>query len=130
METTRQKKISGILQKDLIAILQRLLKDSLKNTLIASVTKVKISPDLSVAKVYVSVFPVKASKEVFELIKESKSAIRNSLGMLVKNQIRRIPELSFFLDDSLEYIEKIDSALKSGEDPIKNTDLLEKRKNI
>jgi len=130
METTRQKKISGILQKDLIAILQRLLKDCLKNTLIASVTKVKISPDLSVAKVYVSVFPVKASKEVFELIKESKSAIRNSLGMLVKNQIRRIPELSFFLDDSLEYIEKIDSALKSGEDPIKNTDLLEKRKNI
>jgi ribosome-binding factor A len=128
METTRQKKISGILQKDLIAILQRLLKDSMKNTLIASVTKVKISPDLSVAKVYVSVFPVKASKEVFELIKESRGAIRNSLGVLVKNQIRRVPELSFFLDDSLDYIDKIDSALKSGEDPIKNTDLLEKRK--
>jgi|TARA_B110000908_G_C10263031_1_gene460824 ribosome-binding factor A len=130
METTRQKKISGILQKDLIAILQRLLKDSMKNTLIASVTKVKISPDLSVAKVYVSVFPVKASKEVFELIKESRGAIRNSLGVLVKNQIRRVPELSFFLDDSLDYIEKIDSALKSGEDPIKNTDLLEKRKKL
>ena len=130
METTRQKKISGILQKDLIAILQRLLKDSMKNTLIASVTKVKISPDLSVAKVYVSVFPVKASKEVFELIKESKGAIRNFLGVLVKNQIRRVPELSFFLDDSLDYIEKIDSALKSGEDPIKNTDLLEKRKKL
>jgi ribosome-binding factor A len=130
METTRQKKISGILQKDLIAILQRLLKDSMKNTLIASVTKVKISPDLSVAKVYVSVFPVKASKEVFELIKESRGAIRNSLGVLVKNQIRRVPELSFFLDDSLDYIDKIDSALKSGEDPIKNTDLLEKRKKL
>ncbi len=130
METTRQKKISGILQKDLIAILQRLLKDSMKNTLIASVTKVKISPDLSVAKVYVSVFPVKASKEVFELIKESRGAIRNFLGVLVKNQIRRVPELSFFLDDSLDYIEKIDSALKSGEDPIKNTDLLEKRKKL
>ena len=130
METTRQKKISGILQKDLIAILQRLLKDSMKNTLIASVTKVKISPDLSVAKVYVSVFPVKASKEVFELIKESRGAIRNSLGVLVKNQIRRVPDLSFFLDDSLDYIEKIDSALKNGEDPIKNTDLLEKRKKL
>ena len=130
METTRQKKISGILQKDLIAILQRLLKDSMKNTLIASVTKVKISPDLSVAKVYVSVFPVKASKEVFELIKESRGAIRNSLGVLVKNQIRRVPELSFFLDDSLDYIDKIDRALKSGEDPIKNTDLLEKRKKL
>ena len=130
METTRQKKISGILQKDLIAILQRLLKDSMKNTLIASVTKVKTSPDLSVAKVYVSIFPVKASKEVFELIKESRGAIRNSLGVLVKNQIRRVPELSFFLDDSLDYIEKIDSALKNGEDPIKNTDLLEKRKKL
>ena len=130
METTRQKKISGILQKDLIAILQRLLKDSMKNALIASVTKVKISPDLSVAKVYVSVFPVKASKEVFELIKESRGAIRNSLGVLVKNQIRRVPDLSFFLDDSLDYIEKIDSALKNGEDPIKNTDLLEKRKKL
>ncbi len=130
METTRQKKISGILQKDLIAILQRLLKDSMKNTLIASVTKVKISPDLSVAKVYVSVFPVKASKEVFELIKESRGAIRNFLGVLVKNQIRRVPELSFFLDDSLDYIEKIDSALKSGEDPIKNTDLLKKLEKL
>lgn len=130
METTRQKKISGILQKDLIAILQRLLKNSMKNTLIASVTKVKISSDLSVAKIYVSVFPVKASKEVFELIKESRGAIRNSLGVLVKNQIRRVPELSFFLDDSLDYIDKIDSALKSGEDPIRNTDLLEKRKKL
>lgn len=130
METTRQKKISGILQKDLIAILQRLLKDSMKNTLIASVTKVKISSDLSVAKIYVSVFPVKASKEVFELIKESRGAIRNSLGVLVKNQIRRVPELSFFLDDSLDYIDKIDSALKSGEDPIRNTDLLENRKKL
>ncbi len=96
METTRQKKIAGILQKDLIVILQRLLKDSLKNSLIASVTKVKISSDLSVAKVYVSVFPVKSSGEVFELIKEGKGAIRNSLGILVKNQVRRVPELVFF----------------------------------
>lgn len=128
METTRQKKIAGILQKDLIAILQRLLKDSLKNTLIVSVTKVKISSDLSVAKIYVSIFPVKSSSDVFELIKTNKSAIRNSLGILVKNQIRRVPELAFFLDDSLEYIGKIESALKTGEDPIKNTDLLEKRK--
>lgn len=85
METTRQKKIAGILQKDLIAILQRLLKDSLKNTLIVSVTKVKLSPDLSVAKIYISVFPIKSSSDVFELIKTNKSAIRNSLGILVKN---------------------------------------------
>ena len=128
METTRQKKIAGILQKDLIAILQRLLKDSLKSSILASVTKVKISPDLSVSKIYVSIFPVKYCDEVFALIMQNKSAIRNSLGMLVKNQIRRVPELSFYLDDSLEYIDKVESALKTGADPIKNTELLEKRK--
>jgi|TARA_B110000914_G_scaffold73248_1_gene64195 ribosome-binding factor A len=128
METTRQKKIAGILQKDLIAILQRLLKDSLKSSILASVTKVKISPDLSVSKIYVSIFPVKYCDEVFALIMQNKSAIRNSLGMLVRNQIRRVPELSFYLDDSLEYIDKVESALKTGADPIKNTELLEKRK--
>jgi len=128
METTRQKKIAGILQKDLIAILQRLLKDSLKSSILASVTKVKISPDLSVSKIYVSIFPVKYCNEVFALIMQNKSAIRNSLGMLVRNQIRRVPELSFYLDDSLEYIDKVESALKTGADPIKNTELLEKRK--
>jgi ribosome-binding factor A len=128
METTRQKKIAGILQKDLIAILQRLLKDSLKSSILASVTKVNISPDLSVSKIYVSIFPVKYCDEVFALIMQNKSAIRNSLGMLVRNQIRRVPELSFYLDDSLEYIDKVESALKTGADPIKNTELLEKRK--
>ena len=128
METTRQKKIAGILQKDLIAILQRLLKDSLKSSILASVTKVKISPDLSVSKIYVSIFPVKYCDEVFALIMQNKSAIRNSLGILVRNQIRRVPELSFYLDDSLEYIDKVESALKTGADPIKNTELLEKRK--
>ena len=128
METTRQKKIAGILQKDLIAILQRLLKDSLKSSILASVTKVKISPDLSVSKIYVSIFPVKYCDEVFALIMQNKSAIRNSLGMLVRNQIRRVPELSFYLDDSLEYIDKVESALKTGADPIKNIELLEKRK--
>ena len=128
METTRQKKIAGILQKDLIAILQRLLKDSLKSSILASVTKVKISPDLSVSKIYVSIFPVKYCDEVFALIMQNKSAIRNSLGMLVRNQIRRVPELSCYLDDSLEHIDKVESALKTGADPIKNTELLEKRK--
>jgi len=128
METTRQKKIAGILQKDLIAILQRLLKDSLKSSILASVTKVKISPDLSVSKIYVSIFPVKYCDEVFDLIMQNKSAIRNSLGVLVKNQIRRVPELSFYLDDSLEHINKVENALKNGADPIQNTELLKKRK--
>ena len=99
-------------------------------SIIASVTKVRVSSDLSSAKVYISVFPVKNTSIIFDLIGQKKSEIRNSLGILVKNQIRRVPELFFYNDDSLEHIDSIDAALKKNEDPIKNTSLLEKRKKI
>lgn len=130
METTRQKKISGILQNDLTSILQKLLKSVGKNSVISSITKVKVSPDLSIAKVYVSVFPINQSAVIFELIELNKSSIRNSLGMLIKNQVRRVPVLAFYLDDSLEYINKIENALKGEGDPIKDESLLDKRKSI
>ena len=130
MESTRQKKIGVTLQKDLTIILQKLLKEGAIGSIIASVTKVRVSPDLSSAKVYVSVFPVKNTPPIFDLISQKKSEIRNSLGILVKNQIRRVPELFFYNDDSLEHIDSIDAALKKNEDPIKNTSLLEKRKKI
>ena len=130
METTRQKKISGVLQNDLTSILQKLLKSVGKNSVISSITKVKVSPDLSVAKVYVSVFPINQSAVIFELIELNKSSIRNSLGMLIKNQVRRVPVLTFYLDDSLEYINKIENALKGKGDPIKDESLLDKRKSI
>ena len=130
MESTRQKKIGVTLQKDLTIILQKLLKEGSMGSIIASVTKVRVSPDLSSAKVYISVFPVKNTPVIFDLISQKKSEIRNSLGILVKNQIRRVPELFFYNDDSLEHIDSIDNALKKNEDPIKNTSLLEKRKKI
>ena len=130
MESTRQKKIGVTLQKDLTIILQKLLKEGAIGSIIASVTKVRVSPDLSSAKVYISVFPVKNTPVIFDLISQKKSEIRNSLGILVKNQIRRVPELFFYNDDSLEHIDSIDAALKKNEDPIKNTSLLEKRKKI
>jgi len=130
MESTRQKKIGLTLQKDLTIILQKLLKKGAMGSIIASVTKVRVSPDLSSAKVYISVFPVKNTPVIFDLISQKKSEIRNSLGILVKNQIRRVPELFFYNDDSLEHIDSIDAALKKNEDPIKNTSLLEKRKKI
>jgi len=130
MESTRQKKISVTLQKDLTIILQKLLKEGAMGSIIASVTKVRVSPDLSSAKVYISIFPVKNTPAIFDLISQKKSEIRNSLGILVKNQIRRVPELFFYNDDSLEHIDSIDAALKKNEDPIKNTSLLEKRKKI
>ena len=130
MESTRQKKIGVTLQKDLTIILQKLLKEVAMGSIIASVTKVRVSPDLSSAKVYISVFPVKNTPVIFDLISQKKSEIRNSLGILVKNQIRRVPELFFYNDDSLKHIDSIDAALKKNEDPIKNTSLLEKRKKI
>ena len=130
MESTRQKKIGVTLQKDLTIILQKLLKEGAMGSIIASVTKVRVSSDLSSAKVYISVFPVKNTPVIFDLISQKKSEIRNSLGILVKNQIRRVPELLFYNDDSLEHIDSIDAALKKNEDPIKNTSLLEKRKKI
>ena len=130
MESTRQKKIGVTLQKDLTIILQKLLKVGAMGSTIASVTKVRVSSDLSSAKVYISVFPVKNTPAIFDLISQKKSEIRNSLGVLVKNQIRRVPELFFYNDDSLEHIDSIDAALKKNEDPIKNTSLLEKRKKI
>ena len=130
MESTRQKKIGVTLQKDLTIILQKLLKNGAMGAISASVTKVRVSSDLSSAKVYISVFPVKNTPVIFDLISQKKSEIRNSLGILVKNQIRRVPELLFYNDDSLEHIDSIDAALKKNEDPIKNTSLLEKRKKI
>ena len=130
MESTRQKKIGVTLQKDLTIILQKMLKEGAISSIIASVTKVRVSPDLSSAKVYISVFPIKNTRAIFDLISQKKSEIRNSLGLLVKNQIRRVPELFFYNDDSLEHIDSIDAALKKNEDPIKNNSLLEKRKKI
>ncbi len=130
METTRQKKIAGILQNDLAVLLLSLLKNSGKSNILSSVTKVKVSPDLSLAKIYVSVFPVLHADSILKLIGKNKNSIRRSLGELIKNQVRRIPDLAFYIDDSLEHIDKIEAALKGVEDPIKNSALLNKRKSI
>ena len=130
METNRQKKISGVLQNDLTIILQKLIKNSGKSSIICSVTKVKISTDLSLAKVYVSIFPVAQVKSIFELIIQGQNLIRKSLGSLIKNHVRRIPDLAFYIDDSLEQISEIEKALKGSSNPIKDATLLSKRKSI
>ncbi len=130
MDTTRQKKIAGILQKDVAIILLKLLKSSGENNVLSSVTKVKLSPDLSLVKIYVSIFPVLQAPSILKLIGNNKNSIRRSLGELIKNQVRRIPDLAFYIDDSLEHIDKVEAALKGSEDPIKNSRLLNKRKSI
>ncbi len=128
METQRQKKIGGVIQKDIADILQRAATDGgLKGTLI-SVTKVTVTTDLSIAKVYVSIFPHASGQELLNGIKANQALIKHELAQRTKNQLRRMPELSFFIDDSLEYIDGIEKSLKREEDPIKNRDLLAKRK--
>lgn len=130
METQRQKKIGGVLQKDLADILQRAATDGgLKGTLI-SVSKVQVTTDLSIAKVYVAVFPYDRAHELLEGMQANKALLRHELAQRTRNQLRRVPELHFFLDDSLEYLDQIEQSLKREEDPIKNRDLLEKRKKI
>jgi len=128
METQRQKKIAGVLQKDLADILQRAATDGGMKGTIISVTKVSVTTDLSIAKVYVSVFPNAKGKELIEGMKAQQPMIKHALAQRTKNQLRRMPELNFYLDDSLEYIDGIEQSLKKGENPIENPDLLPKRK--
>ncbi|MCL5246548.1 MULTISPECIES: 30S ribosome-binding factor RbfA [Cellulophaga] len=128
METQRQKKIGGVIQKDIADILQRAVIDGgLRGTLI-SVSKVVVTTDLSIAKVYISIFPHKNSQELLEGIQSNQPLIKHELSQRTKNQLRRVPELLFFIDDSLEYIDGIEKSLKREENPIENPDLLERRK--
>lgn len=127
METNRQKKIAGVIQKDLVEILQSAARENMKGVII-SVTKVYVTTDLSQAKVYLSVFPNKNNNEILEGVRSNGPLLRHALAQRTKDQLRRMPELSFFLDDSLDYIDTIDKSLKGeDDDPIKNPDLLTKR---
>ena len=128
MESNRQKKIAGVLQKDLAAVLQNAVSSSALRGTIVSVTKVRVTVDLSLAKVYLSVFPVDKSAIVIDEVKASQSQIKHELAQLTKHQLRRMPSLEFYLDDSLDYIDKIDRSLKGLDNPIEQPDLLQKRK--
>ena len=128
METNRQKKIGSVLQNDLVDILQGEVRKNGLTNLIISVSKVIVTTDLGVARVYLSVFPTDKAKGLLEAIKSNSQLIKHDLSQRVKLQLRKVPNLSFYIDDSLDYIEKIDSALSKKENPIENRELLEKRK--
>jgi ribosome-binding factor A len=128
METNRQKKIGSVLQNDLVDILQGEVRKNGLTNLIISVSKVVVTTDLGVAKVYLSVFPQNKAQEILEAVKSNAPLIKHDLSQRVKLQLRKVPNLSFYIDDSLDYIEKIDNALAGKENPIENRDLLEKRK--
>ena len=110
METTRQNKISRLIQKELSEIF--LLQTKSMNGVLVSVSAVRISPDMSIARVYLSVFPSERSQEIVKNINDNMKSIRYELGTRVRHQVRIIPWLKFFVDDSLDYAERIDELLK------------------
>jgi ribosome-binding factor A len=130
METNRQKKIGGVIQKDLVDILQGEIRKNGINNLVISVSKVNVTTDLSVASVHLSIFPQDKAQETLTAIKTNSKLIKHDLSQRVRLQLRKVPNLTFFIDDSLDYIEKIDNALKNKENPIENRDLLEKRRKF
>ncbi len=127
-ETNRQKKIGGVIQKDLVDVLQGAAQEGMKGVII-SVSKVSVTTDLSQAKVYLSIFPSEHRERLVTGIQSNSKSIRHELAKRTKNQLRRVPNLTFYGDDSLDYIENIDASLR-GEDsnPIKNPEILPKRK--
>ena len=110
MESTRQSKISRLIQKELSDIF--LMQAKSMNGVLVSVTAVRISPDLSIARVYISVFPSERGDEIVKNLNDNMRSIRFELGNRLRHQLRIIPELKFFIDDSLDYLERIDELLK------------------
>lgn len=110
MQETRQNKIARLLQKEPSVIFQQQTR-AMRGVMV-SVTRTKISPDLSVCTAYLSVFPSERGEEIIKNINANDKTIRYELGTRVRHQLRIIPELRFFIDDSLDYIDRIDELLK------------------
>ena len=127
-ESQRQKKIASVLQRDLVEVLQNAATQGGMRGILISVSKVKVTVDLSMAKVYLSIFPNDKAKELIKGIKSNAPLIKHELAQRTKNQLRRMPQLEFFIDDSLEYIDQIEKSLKGKQNPINDPDLLDQRK--
>ena len=112
MESTRQKKVSRLIQKELADIFLKKGHEFAHGKLV-SITRVRVSPDLSFAKVYISIFPANNQEEILHSVKELSSKIRFELGQKIRSQLRIVPDIAFHIDDSLDYIDKIDKLLKS-----------------
>ena len=118
-ESQRQKKINSVLQKEIASLLLESIRRENISNLMISVTKVKVSPDLSSAKVYVSIFP---NNNYLDHLKNlNSSRMRHDLSQRMKKQLSKIPQLSFYIDDSLDYIENIEKELKGGSNPFRKS---------
>jgi ribosome-binding factor A len=111
MESTRQKKVARLIQKELAEIMLHHAGEFAPGKMI-SVTTVRVSPDLSLAKTWVSIFPSDKSAEIIAGLRSHVPKIRYELGQKVRNQLRIVPEIAFFIDDSNDYIDNITNLLK------------------
>jgi ribosome-binding factor A len=127
METNRQKKVAKVIQKDLAEVLREDAQRGMLSVII-SVTKVSVTPDLNEAKAYLSIFPGDKRDEIFEGIKLNAHQIKHNLAQKTRHQLRKMPEIVFFIDDTLDYIEEIDEALKGDENPIEHPEILSKKR--
>ena len=107
MESKRQQKFAGVIQKDLAAIFQREGMNYLPNTLV-TITKVRVTPDLAIARIFLSFFNNQNAPQALNIIKAHASEIRYKLGSRIKDQARIVPQLEFFVDDTNEYVERMD----------------------
>ncbi len=111
MASIRQEKIAAVIQQELGTIFRQRARELCDGGMV-SVTVVRTSPDLSIAKCYLSIFGVKEKGQVLENIIANSKTIRHEISQIVRQQLRRVPELQFYLDDSLDYAEEIDRLLK------------------
>ena len=118
MESTRQQKISRLLQKELSDIFLKLARNN--GGVIITVTSINVSADVSIAHINLSLFPTDKGEAVMELIKLNDKNIRFELGNRMRHQLRIIPELVFHLDDTLDYIDHIDDLLKKDKERLEN----------
>ncbi|MHA3789242.1 30S ribosome-binding factor RbfA [Flavobacterium hauense] len=128
METNRQKKIGALLQNDLVDILQGEIRKNGISNLIISISKVNVTSDLSIAKVHLSVFPSDRGAEILAAVRSNAPLIKHDLSQRVRLQLRKVPNLVFYIDDSLDQIEKLEQELKGENNPIANPELLDRRK--
>ncbi|MGY6650000.1 30S ribosome-binding factor RbfA [Wenyingzhuangia sp. IMCC45574] len=127
-ESNRQKKIAGVIQKDLAEVLQADARNGMMGVII-SVSKVQVTADLGQAKAYLSVFPSDKRDTIIKAVTTNTPAIRHELAQRTKHQLRRMPNLLFYGDDTLDYIEDIDNSLQGKDkNPIENPEILDKRK--
>ena len=112
MDSTRQQKVARLIHRELAEVLQREGQGMVLQSMV-TVTEVRITPDLSIARVFISVFPPDKRQAVLQQVNDAKKDLRMKLASRVRNQLRVVPDLHFFIDDTLDQAERIDALLKS-----------------